>query len=345
LSSPFRAAALLFIGAACTVAVASGQATPPGTAYAASRAPSTGDTLRSTAEVATAGFDALERGAVVRGYLSCWGLPPIPGDFIVSDSGLVFQSLSGSTTTRASSLSLAYIDPENGRAHYLFRIESGVFETDAPGPLLDLALHSASRDILPRSPRAGTGVKPATAAEAPLDAARQIGRSAYADSLYTLFGRPRASLGLVGRRGRAAGRLGEYIASRDSLALDPSHMTGEAQLRHALAHELGHRWQARAKAQVAALWNGVPGIRDPKRYGYGDRSEHQAEAIAFAVNFLQMTAVDSAPGSSLALLDHYELLVPGTRTLTRYLLLQPLYRHHPLRSVLTTSRITYALEK
>ena len=152
-------------------------------------------------------------------------------------------------------------------------------------------------------------------------------------------------MGLVGRRGRAAGRLGEYSASRDSRALDPSHMTGEAQLRHALAHELGHRWQAKAKAQVAALWNGVPEIRDPKRYGYRDRAEHQAEAIAFAVNFLQTTRVDSAPAAALALLDHYELLVPGTRTLTRYLLLQPLYRRHPLRSVLTGNRITYALEK
>jgi hypothetical protein len=344
LSSPLRAVALLFVSTACTVAVASGQARPAGIAYAASRGASTLDTLRSKAEAAGAGFDAFERGTVVRGYLSSWGLPPVAGDFIVTDSGLVFQSLTGSTTTRAASLSLAYIDPENGRAHYLFRIESGVFETDAPGPLLDVASRPWRDSLQPSGAR--TGLVAATRAAAPLETARQIGRSVYADSLYALFGRPRASLGLVGRRGRAAGRLGEYIASRDSLALDPSHMTGEAQLRHALAHELGHRWQTRAKAQLAALWNGVPGIRDRKRYGYGDQSEHQAEAIAFAVNFLQTTSpAESAPASSLALLDHYELLVPGTRTLTRYLLLQPLYRHHPLRSLLTTSRVTYALEK
>ena len=30
-------------------------------------------------------------------------------------------------------------------------------------------------------------------------------------------------------------------------------------------------------------------MRDPKRYGYGTATEHQAEAIAFAVDFLQTT--------------------------------------------------------
>jgi len=165
--------------------------------------------------------------------------------------------------------------------------------------------------------------------------------------LYQLFGQPRAPIGLIGRRGRAAGRLGEYIASRDSLAFDPGHMTGVAKLRHALAHELGHRWQIRARAQLAALWSGVPAIRDPKRYGYEDRSEHQAEAVAFAVNFLQTTAATrpAMAASSLSLLDHYELLVPGTTTIARYLLLQPVYRRHPLRPFLASGRLTYALEK
>jgi hypothetical protein len=143
-----------------------------------------------------------------------------------------------------------------------------------------------------------------------------------------------------------AGRLGEYILTRDSLALDPARMTGEAQLRHALAHELGHRWQARAKAQLAMLWSGVRSIRDPKRYGYGSLSEHQAEAIAFAISFLQTTAGSPEGGDgALALLDHYDLLVPGTRIMVRYLALQSPYQHHPLRSRLTSGRITYALEK
>lgn len=304
------------------------------------------DTSRSAATGTVPGVPALSRGAVVRGYLSSWGLPPVPGNFTVTENGLVFRSWNGRVSARAATLSLAYVDPGNGRSHYLFRIESGVFETDAPGPLLDVARHPIWLDGPQPTPAAWGGLLKANRPAASLESAREIGRSAYADSLYRLFGRPRARLGVVGRRGRAAGRLGEYIASRDSLALDPGHMTGEAQLRHTLAHELGHRWQARARAQLEALWVGVPGIRDSKRYGYGDRPEHQAEAIAFAVNFLQTTAASEAePESSLALLDHYELLVPGTRSLVRYLLQQPLYRGHPLRPTLTTTPVRYALEK
>jgi len=283
---------------------------------------------------------------MIQGYLSSWGLPPLPGNFTVSDSGLVFRSTSGSLSARAATLSLAYVDDENGRAHYVFRLDSGVFETDAPGALLEVASHPRwleSQQSAQRTARRSAAAEPGVS----LLTAREIGSTGYADTLYQLFGQPRAPLGLIGRRGRAAGRLGEYIASRDSLALDPGHMTGVAQLRHALAHELGHRWQVKARPQLAALWSGVPGIRDPKRYGYEDRSEHQAEAVAFAVNFLQTTAPTSArtAASSLALLRHYELLVPGTRTITRYLLRQPIYRRHPLRPFLTSGRLTYALEK
>jgi hypothetical protein len=301
------------------------------------------DTSRPRASEATAS-SGLERGAVIPGYLSSWGLPPVLGQFTITDTGLVFRSSSGSLSSLASTVSLAYVDDSNGRAHYLFRVTTGVFETDAPGPLLDAAMLPAWSDS--SKPVASGGLVDATDHIAPLQATRRIGASHYADSLYGLFGQPRTPLGLIGRRGRSAGRLGEYIAARDSLAFDPGRMTGEAQLRHALAHELGHRWQARARAQIATLWSGVPAIRDPKRYGYGNRSEHQAEAIAFAINFLQTTATSAAsPTSSLTLLDHYELLVPGTRTIVRYLSLQPIYRRHPLRSLLTTGRITYALEK
>jgi hypothetical protein len=315
-------------------------------AYASSGLPSTSDTIRSKASAGAATSAGSELGAVIPGYFSSWGLPPVPGHFSITDSGLVFRAATGSLASLASTVSLAYVDTENGKAHYLFRVNAGVFETDAPGPLLSHTMNPLPESSKPVGTPASAGLVDATDERAALQAARRIGASGYTDSLYRLLGRPRAPLGLIGARGRAAGRLGEYIAARDSLALDPGRMTGEAQLRHAVAHELGHRWQARAKAQLAMLWSGVPAIRDPKRYGYRDRSEHQAEAIAFAINFLQTTAVMPAtPTSSLTLLDHYELLVPGTRTLVRYLSLQPIYRRHPLRSLLTTDRITYALEK
>jgi hypothetical protein len=115
-------------------------------------------------------------------------------------------------------------------------------------------------------------------------------------------------------------------------------MTSVRQLRHTLAHELAHRWQARSSAQLAALWRDVPEIRDPKRYGYANPSEHQAEAAAFAVHFLLSTAGSRDVRAGVESLDHYELLVPGTRTMARYFALQPVFAHHPLRAMLTTGR-------
>jgi hypothetical protein len=316
------------------------------------------DTLRlkGTEGAAATGRSALGLGAIIPGYLSSRGLPPVQGQFTVTDTGLVFRSVQGHVTRfplvgpvrenagrrwRASAVSLAYVEDGGARPVYVFRIEAGVFETDAPGPLLEVAAHPSWLDSLRATEwAADRPLVDGSDSIAVWKTARQMAGSSYADSLYVLLGKPQAPVGLIGRRGRMAGRLGEYIVSRDSLALDPGRMTGEAQLRHAVAHELGHRWQARAKAQLSMLWSGVAPIRDTKRYGYGDLSEHQAEAIAFAINFLQTTASGTEnAASSLTLLDHYELLVPGTRTIVRYLSLQPIYRNHPLRPLLTTGRI------
>ncbi|HEX5576011.1 MAG TPA: hypothetical protein VFX42_09075, partial [Gemmatimonadales bacterium] len=303
--------------------------------------PGSRDTLRSKSATVNRPAQWF-RGAVISGYWSAWGLPPIAGEFTLSDSGLVFQPTDASPSAgpewQPTPVSLAYVDENDTGMHYLFRIDTGVFETDHPGPLLVLATGGRGAE----SPRVTSGKSAHTLVNAADSAAlrnkaREIAQSPYADSLYTLFGRPRADIGLIGEQGQRAGRLGEYIASRDSLALDPGRMIGETQLRHALAHELGHRWQARAKPQMAALWAGVSPIKDPERYGCGDPLEHQAEAIAFAVSFLQTTATATArEARSLSLLDHYELLVPGTRIMVRYLSLQPLYRNHPLRLLLTT---------
>ena len=67
-------------------------------------------------------------------------------------------------------------------------------------------------------------------------------------------------------------------------------------------------------------------------------AEHQAEAAAFAIHFLLATAAVRNPAGELATLDHYELLVPGTRTMARYFAMQPGFVRHPLRAVLTTGR-------
>lgn len=284
-------------------------------------------------------------GAVVPGYLSARGLPPTQGRFTITDTGLVFRSVDGSAARfplvgpvkGTPAVSLAYIDESNGRPAYVFRVDAGVFETEVPGPFLDIASRPSWLDSV-AAPEWDVDQRLVSSGDtATLWAmARGVAAGAYADSLYSLFGHPRAAIGLIGKLGRAAGRLGEYIGKRDSLALDPARMTGMAQLRHTLAHELGHRWQSHARGQIVALWSGVKPIRDPNRYGYGNASEHQAEAVAFAVNFLQTTASRSEPAAiSVRLLDHYELLVPGTRTMARYLALQPIYHGHPLRGLLT----------
>jgi hypothetical protein len=320
-----------------------------------SNTPEQGDTLRVrlTSSRAEEARGRTSLGGVVTGYLSWRGLPPTLGAIVVTDTGLVFHAADGSYGAtlpvvgpvrrsaqgpwRASAVTLAYVDDALGHPSYLFRVDGGVFATDAPGALLDVAEHPrwldslSSREWLTERslvrPDDGAGVERVLYA---------IMNGAYADSLYAIFGRPARAPGVVGARGRAAGRLGEYVATRDSLALDPARMTSVRQLRHTLAHELAHRWQARSKAQLDLLWREVPEIRDPKRYGYANISEHQAEAAAFAVHFLLATAAGGDVQTQLDVLDHYELLVPGTRTMARYFVMQPVFAHHPLRAWLTT---------
>jgi hypothetical protein len=301
---------------------------------------------------------ALPVGAEIGGFLSSRGLPPRPGRFVVTDTGLVFQSSDGRLVQtypligpvrveegrrhRAQMISVAYADSTAPRPVYVFRVDGGVFGTEAPGALLDLAAQPswldsvASREWRPDrplvSPRDGAAIRRVV---------RRIEHGTYADTLYALFGRPPRPVGLVGNRGRRAGRLGEYIASRDSLALDPARMSSEEQLRHAVAHELAHRWQARAPGQLRTLWQDIPPIPDSRRYGHRSPSEHQAEAVAFAVHFLQATATHPGDGGAVEaadLLEQYEVLVPGTGAMARYLALQPIYARHPLRRMLTTGR-------
>ncbi len=68
--------------------------------------------------------------------------------------------------------------------------------------------------------------------------------------------------------------------------------------------------------------------------------EHQAEAAAFAAHFLLATAATTDPEAQAAVLDHYDLLVPGTRVLARYFALQPAFEAHPMRALLIAGRHT-----
>jgi len=313
-----------------------------------------GDTLRARAagERGEPRRSRTTPGAPIAGYLSTRGLPPVPGVIAVTDTSLVFRPADGRRSAtlpparpvrdsrarrRMPRVSLAYVDRTLGRPSYLFRVDGGVFETDAPGMLMDLARHPPPLDSVAAVARpAERPLVDGRNAAAVRGAIGGLMEGAYADTLYGVFGRPSRPVGVVGERGRAAGRLGEYVSARDSLALDPARMTSVDQLRHTLAHELAHRWQAHAPGTIATLWRDVPPIRDPKRYGYASTSEQQAEAAAFAIHFLLATAADAQPAGQLVMLDHYDLLVPGTRLLARYFALQPAFRSHPLRRLLTS---------
>ena len=166
------AALVLAAGAATHVAARTG-ARVPAVGYAAR--PAAGppvntapdDTLRVRLAADVRGAPQRGRtmpGALVVGYFSARGLPPMQGALAVTDTGLVFRSADGRFTTtlpvvgpvrqapdgrwRAAAVSLAYVDKALGRDSYLFRLDGGVFETDAPGALMDVAAHPSWLDSL-----------------------------------------------------------------------------------------------------------------------------------------------------------------------------------------------------
>jgi len=283
--------------------------------------------------------------ADVPGYFSRNGLPPVRGVLTLTADGLTFRSPGGSVllsyqTSQAnepvhasqrptSRAWLAYTGRLRSRVSYVFRINDGVFETAEPGGLPSILTQMVLLAPAPRNPV--NSVADATTAAGVI---RRLSQSAYADTLYALFGKPTRPVGSVGPRGVRMGNLAEYVSPRDSIGLDPVHMISQNQLRHAFAHELGHRWEQREMGRVDSILGNVLAMGDPERYGYGSGAEHRAEAIAFAVHFLQSTMADPS-SDGLDLLEHYEFLVPGTRAMVSYLILLPTYRHHPFRALLT----------
>jgi|tagenome__1003787_1003787.scaffolds.fasta_scaffold20793586_2 hypothetical protein len=297
-------------------------------------------------------YHAASLPAGVPGYFSRNGLPPVRGVLTLTADGLSFRSPGGSVLLsyrtiqsderlRASQGSapharLAYTGKLGSRVSYVFRINDGVFETADPGGLPSI-LTQLLFEPLPSN--LGYGIATAVTAAAVI---RGLSQSAYADTLYALFGKPARPAGLVGSRGIHMGDLAEYVRPRDSVALDPVHIISQDQLRHAFAHELGHRWEQREMGRVDSILGNVLAMSDPQRYGYGSRAEHRAEAIAFAVHFLQST-MSEVSSDQLDLLEHYEFLVPGTRAMVRYLVLLPPYRRHPLRASLSGQQLSSTL--
>ena len=133
------------------------------------------------------------------------------GALTVTDTGLVFRSADGRFTTtlpvvgpvrqapdgrwRAAAVSLAYVDKALGRDSYLFRLDGGVFETDAPGALMDVAAHPSWLDSLgSREWNVDRALVNGADAWAVRELLAKLTASRYADSLYAI------SAGRTGRR-------------------------------------------------------------------------------------------------------------------------------------------------
>lgn len=142
---------------------------------------------------------------------------------------------------------------------------------------------------------------------------RDLEASAFADSARQIFGTPSAPTGLVGQAGREARHIGEYIRSRDSVALSPGAIFSRAQLQHAYLHELGHHWMAHHPDLGRRLLAQLPPLTDSSQYGFGDPDEHAAESLAYAVQFWRASHSGADSLGRGRLLAAYEEVMPGTR--------------------------------
>lgn len=278
------------------------------------------------------------------------GLPPVAGTLVQSGGSVVFQpagggepiviplfrTVGGSDARRAPAVRLLEVVGGDEDPVFLFHLGTAVVETATPGVLGQLVAEPGRVDQLGSAWTSGGVTLSARRDEAAASGIiHALVSSPYADSLFAVFGPPGKPIGIVDARGERAGRLGEYLPGRDSIALSPARMMSTAQLRHALAHELAHRWFRTHAGAARDLGDALQPIRDSLRYGFHDRDEHLAEAVAFAVHFLQASAGALPPAS---LLDSYERLVPGTRNAAALLLTFPAYERHPLaRSASTPS--------
>jgi len=330
---------LLLLLAASLVALAFEE--PSGLdAYLVGRGDSLKPAVASKASFPSAPISSAESPALV----SLYGLPPVSGTLAQSGGSVIFRPADGGEffafplfdhpahpgAPRTAAVRLLEVANGESEPVFLFHLRNAVIETAVPG-ILGQIVSEPARVAELGTPWA-TGFLTLAPSNDDLVATRivqALARSAYADTLYTMFGVPGRAIGLVGRRGRSAGRLGEYLPSRDSVSLSPGQMTSEAQLRHALAHELAHRWVRQHPASGAALEAVMPPIRDSLRYGFRDPDEQLAETLAFAVHFLSRSD-HLAPRPAAVLLESYERLVPGTRNAALLLLTFPAYERHPL---------------
>ena len=335
-------ALMLALAGALSIAIVSALPATPAAYRAGGRAALEGMGADSTAPYRS-------RAGTNLALVSVAGLPPVLGNLVQSAGSLVFQPVEGGEpvvfplfktvagSRRAPAVRLLESAGAENDSLYLFHLGDAVVEIATPGILGELVAEPARVDELGSAwTTAGRTLAPRRHLAASLAVIRELEASPYADSVFFILGAPRRAIGVVDGRGVRAGRLGEYLSRRDSIALSPSYMTSTAQLRHALAHELAHRWLREHPESAEQLAASMHPMRDSLRYGYSDRQEQMAEAVAFAVHFLQVTARRESADPSL--IGSYERLVPGTREAARLLITSPAYELHPLARGVTLAK-------
>lgn len=165
-------------------------------------------------------------------------------------------------------------------------------------------------------------------------------QSAYFDTLTTLFGEVKINFGQI-VSGTAfvpgqGGILAEYTVSANQVILKEPASEELYMYRAALTHELVHAWQAKEGDILGEIWeryNILPPADKMINYASYSKTEHQAEATAAAVGFLNILGrVDLQDSIKVALGRHLDALAPGTLIMTRVLLSHPVYAFHPIKN-------------
>lgn len=165
-------------------------------------------------------------------------------------------------------------------------------------------------------------------------------RSAYVDTLKAIFGKTKIGFAKLDAEhvytGAEGGVLAQYVGISGRVVLKRPEGEPAYMYRAALTHEFVHAWQSKQPALLNNLWAKYE-IRAPlpkmANYASHSKSEHQAEAAAAAVGFLNVLNQNYLkPQMKVALGKYLDSLAPGTLIMTRVLLSHPLYAHHAVQT-------------
>lgn len=147
------------------------------------------------------------------------------------------------------------------------------------------------------------------------------------DSLRYLLGIKDARIEIAGG---ALSYAGGYDVQKDAILLSP-RAGDKLEWRMVWVHELVHALQARQGFWLGKAWQKI-GEPDKQVYAARGVQEHQAEAVALAILWLQASRNDELPRNVLMnSLDAVEQKVPGTKLMVQWWLTHPLYRAHPFK--------------